>query len=51
MYQNDDAKTVAAMDMLVPGIGELIGGSQRETRHDILKARMIEMNIDPDELS
>jgi asparaginyl-tRNA synthetase len=40
MRQNDDGKTVAAMDLLVPGIGELIGGSQREERYDILKAEM-----------
>ncbi len=37
MYQNDDGKTVAAMDLLVPGVGELIGGSQREDRLDVLK--------------
>ena len=40
MRQNDDGKTVAAMDLLVPGIGELIGGSQREERYDLLKAEM-----------
>ena len=40
MRQNDDGKTVAAMDLLVPGIGELIGGSQREERYELLKAEM-----------
>ena len=42
---NEDGKTVAAADMLVPGIGELIGGSQREERLDVLTARMAEMNM------
>jgi len=50
MRMNEDGKTVAAMDMLVPGIGELIGGSQREERLDILEARMDEMGIPKDEL-
>ncbi|HCB99735.1 MAG TPA: asparagine--tRNA ligase [Ruminococcaceae bacterium] len=45
MRQNDDGKTVAAMDMLVPGIGEIIGGSQREEREDILRARMRELGM------
>lgn len=45
MRQNDDGKTVAAMDMLVPGIGEIIGGSQREERIDILIERMKEFNL------
>ncbi len=45
MRQNDDNKTVAAMDLLVPGIGEIIGGSQREERHDKLLARIKEMNL------
>jgi asparaginyl-tRNA synthetase len=49
MRLNDDNKTVAAMDLLVPGIGELIGGSQREERLDYLKKRMIESEIDPSE--
>ena len=40
MRQNDDGRTVAAMDMLVPGIGEIIGGSQREERLDVLRERM-----------
>lgn len=45
MRQNDDGKTVAAMDLLVPGIGELIGGSQREERYDLLVQRIKEMNL------
>ncbi|MDD2353767.1 MAG: asparagine--tRNA ligase [Patescibacteria group bacterium] len=45
MRQNDDGKTVAAMDLLVPGIGEIIGGSQREERYEFLKKRMIELNL------
>ena len=44
--QNDDGKTVAAVDVLVPGIGELIGGSQREDRLDVLEARMDELGLD-----
>jgi asparaginyl-tRNA synthetase len=50
MRQNDDGKTVAAMDILAPGIGEIVGGSQREERLDKLVARMKEMNIPSDEL-
>jgi len=50
MRMNDDGKTVAAMDMLVPGIGELIGGSQREERLDALIKRMEEMGVPADEL-
>ncbi len=46
MRLNDDGKTVAAMDCLVPGIGEIIGGSQREERLDVLTARMAEMGLD-----
>ena len=46
MRQNDDGKTVAAMDMLVPGIGEIIGGSQREERLDLLEKRMEELGLD-----
>ena len=46
MRMNDDNKTVAAMDMLVPGVGELIGGSQREERLDLLLARMEELGLD-----
>lgn len=49
MRVNDDKKTVAAMDILVPGIGEIIGGSQREERLDILEARMSEAGIDIEE--
>lgn len=45
MRQNDDGKTVAAMDLLVPGIGEIIGGSQREERYDKLVARIKEMGL------
>lgn len=45
MRQNDDGKTVAAMDLLVPGIGEIIGGSQREERPELLKARMEELGL------
>jgi asparaginyl-tRNA synthetase len=47
MRLNDDGKTVAAMDILAPGIGEIVGGSQREERLDLLDARMAKMNIDP----
>ena len=47
MRLNDDGKTVAAADLLVPGIGELIGGSQREEREDVLLSRMKEMGLDP----
>jgi asparaginyl-tRNA synthetase len=50
MRQNDDGKTVAAMDILAPGIGEIVGGSQREERIDKLMARMQEMHIPADEL-
>jgi asparaginyl-tRNA synthetase len=46
MRQNDDGKTVAAMDVLAPGIGEIIGGSQREERLDRLDARLVEMGLD-----
>jgi len=45
MYQNDDGKTVAAVDLLVPNAGELMGGSQRETRYKRLVSRMNELNI------
>jgi len=50
MRQNDDGKTVAAMDILVPGIGEIVGGSQREERLDRLEKRMTEMHIPTDEM-
>lgn len=46
MKQNPDGKTVAAMDLLVPGIGEIIGGSERETDYNLLIARMQELNMD-----
>lgn len=49
MRQNDDGKTVAAMDMLVPGVGELIGGSQREERLGLLEARMKELGMNGDD--
>ncbi|MDE6208793.1 MAG: asparagine--tRNA ligase [Lachnospiraceae bacterium] len=49
MKLNDDNKTVAAMDCLVPGIGEIIGGSQREDNYDILLNRMKEYNLNPDD--
>lgn len=50
MRQNDDGKTVAAMDILAPGIGEIVGGSQREERLDKLEQRMQEMDIPADEM-
>tara|TARA_B100001057_G_C22853115_1_gene951758 strand:+ start:300 stop:1739 length:1440 start_codon:yes stop_codon:yes gene_type:complete len=50
MRMNDDGKTVRAMDVLFPGIGEIIGGSQREERLDVLKARMDDMDIPEHEL-
>lgn len=49
MRLNDDEKTVAASDLLVPGIGELIGGSQREERIDILEQRMAECGLSPED--
>ena len=49
MRINDDGKTVAAMDVLAPGIGEIIGGSQREERLDVFDARLAEMNLDPED--
>lgn len=48
MRVNDDGKTVAALDVLVPGIGEIIGGSQREERFDVLKQRIQDMDMDPE---
>ena len=51
MRQNDDGKTVAAMDILAPGIGEIVGGSQREERLDVLEKRMREMNIPVEEMN
>jgi asparaginyl-tRNA synthetase len=47
MRLNDDGRTVAAMDVLAPGIGEIIGGSQREERLDVLDARMAQLGLDP----
>ncbi|HNR92329.1 MAG TPA: asparagine--tRNA ligase [Dokdonella sp.] len=47
MRLNDDGRTVAAMDVLAPGIGEIIGGSQREERLDVLDARMQQFGLDP----
>jgi asparaginyl-tRNA synthetase len=49
MRLNEDEKTVAAMDILVPGIGEIVGGSQREERYDVLGPRMTAAGIDTDE--
>ena len=51
MRLNDDGRTVAAMDVLAPGIGEIIGGSQREERPDVLDARMKEANLDREHYS
>lgn len=45
MRENDDGKTVAACDLLVPGVGELVGGSQREERYDVLKRKMEESHL------
>ncbi|MFT7148288.1 MAG: asparaginyl-tRNA synthetase [Nonlabens sp.] len=50
MRMNEDGNTVGAMDILFPGIGEIVGGSQREERLDVLKSRMAEMNIPEEEL-
>ncbi len=49
MKLNDDGKTVAACDLLVPGIGEIIGGSQREENYDVLEKRMIECGLNPED--
>jgi asparaginyl-tRNA synthetase len=51
MRLNDDGKTVAAMDLLVPGIGEIIGGSQREDRLEFLEKRMKEVGLNPEDYS
>jgi asparaginyl-tRNA synthetase len=51
MRLNDDEKTVAAMDVLVPGIGEIVGGSQREERLEILDARMTQAKLDKEHYS
>ncbi|MDT8346300.1 MAG: asparagine--tRNA ligase [Flavobacteriaceae bacterium] len=50
MRLNDDGKTVRAMDILFPGIGEIVGGSQREERYEVLKEKMQQMHIDQEEL-
>ena len=50
MRINDDNKTVAACDLLVPGVGELVGGSQREERYDVLENRMKEMGVPQESL-
>lgn len=50
MRLNEDGKTVRAMDILFPGIGEIVGGSQREERLDVLKQKMAELDIDEEEL-
>jgi asparaginyl-tRNA synthetase len=49
MYANDDERTVRAMDVLVPKVGEIIGGSQREHREDVLRRRITAQGLDPDE--
>ncbi len=49
MRMNEDGKTVAAMDLLVPGVGEIIGGSQREERLDVLEGKISDMGMDPEE--
>ena len=50
MYQNDDGKTVRGVDLLVPGSGELMGGSERETRLDLLTGRMDELHISKEQM-
>ena len=50
MRLNDDGKTVRAMDVLFPGIGEIVGGSQREERYDVLRQKMADLDIDEEEL-
>ena len=49
MRLNDDGKTVAAVDVLVPGIGEIIGGSQREDNYDLLQQRLKELNLNEED--
>ena len=51
MRLNDDGRTVAAMDVLVPGIGEMIGGSQREERYDVLVQKIKEMGMKEEDYS
>jgi asparaginyl-tRNA synthetase len=48
MYRNDDDRTVAAMDVLVPKVGEIIGGSQREHRYETLLASIVAQGLDPE---
>uniref|UniRef100_A0A3Q2YUW8 Uncharacterized protein n=1 Tax=Hippocampus comes TaxID=109280 RepID=A0A3Q2YUW8_HIPCM len=50
MRLNEDEKTVRAMDVLFPGIGEIVGGSQREERLEVLKQKMAALNIPEEEL-
>ena len=50
MRQNDDGKTVAAMDVLFPGVGEIVGGSQREERLDVLQAKCKDFDIAEEEI-
>ena len=50
MRMNDDGKTVRAMDVLFPGIGEIVGGSQREERYDVLVQKMKDLGIKEEEL-
>ncbi len=49
MRVNEDNRTVAAMDLLVPGVGEIIGGSQREERLDVLTQKIIDNGMDPED--
>jgi len=49
MYLNDDEKTVRAMDILVPGIGEIVGGSEREYRLPVLEERMKDQDLNPED--
>lgn len=51
MRNNDDQETVASFDLLVPGMGELIGGSQREERHDVLLKKIEIAKLNPDDYS
>jgi asparaginyl-tRNA synthetase len=51
MRMNDDGKTVAACDLLAPGIGEIIGGSQREERYDVLLEKIHKFNLKPEDYS
>jgi asparaginyl-tRNA synthetase len=51
MRKNDDNQTVASFDLLVPGMGELIGGSQREERYDVLHKKIIDAKLNPEEYS